>query len=143
MKRFLISSFLCLISVLSLAANETVVVLTNTGDGIAETPTELKPVNPCSQLLFKVNINIPVGYVIVSKYEWFVNGISTYVNTTDPGNQSFLYTVISNPTNVYCKVTYQKQDGTTTAPSTSTTFTPIIKQLDFPLSISTSTPPPN
>lgn len=40
-------------------------------------------------------------------------------------------------------VTYQKQDGTLSSPSTSTTFTPIVQNLDFPGSVLTTTPAPN
>ena len=101
----------------------------------------MKPVNPCTQLLFKVNLNIPSGYVICSKYEWFINDVSVKT-TTDPADPVLLWTVSSKTINAYCKVTYQKQDGTVTSPSASNTFTPIIKILDFE-SISTITSPPN
>jgi hypothetical protein len=58
---------------MSFATGETVVVETNVGGGVATNPTQLGPVNPCSQLLFKVITNLPPGYVVVGKYEWFVN----------------------------------------------------------------------
>jgi hypothetical protein len=125
----------------SFAAGETVVVVTNTGDGFAETPSELKPVNPCASLSFKVNINVPPDYIIVGKFEWFVNDIlvKTTTDATDPILQ---WTIISKSTSVYCKVTYKKTDGSLSAPSTSTTFTPDIKDLNFN-DISTSSPSPN
>jgi hypothetical protein len=87
-KLYLILAFL-MVSLISFATGETVVVDTNVGGGIASNPTQLGPVNPCPQLLFQVITNLPPDYVIVSKYEWFVNGVSTYVNTTDPGNSTF------------------------------------------------------
>lgn len=82
MKKFYLSFLFCLFSILSFASGETVVVVTNVGDGIAETPSELKPVNPCVTLLFKVNINSPQGFAIVAKYEWFVNGSLVLTNDT-------------------------------------------------------------
>ncbi|HEU5167025.1 MAG TPA: T9SS type A sorting domain-containing protein [Chitinophagaceae bacterium] len=90
---------------------------------------------------FIVNYGIPQGFAIVEKYEWFVNGVSVKT-TTDPSDFGLNWQMLSNPTSVYCKVTYKKQDGTLSSPFTSTTFTPIIKQLNFG-NITTSTPPPN
>lgn len=103
---------------------EEVWVVTNIGDNYAQSASELGPGAPCTTIPFFVHVQIPPDYVIVSKYEWFVNGVSVYINTTDPGDAIFPYTVISKPTSVYCKVTYQKQEGSLSAPSLSTTFTP-------------------
>lgn len=62
------------------------------------------------------------------------------VKTTSTASDIGLTWVIeSNPTSVYCKVTYKKSDGITlSAPYISTTFTPIIKQANLG-NISTST----
>ena len=128
---------------LPFASGEEVWVVTNSGStGYAKSASQLGPVNPCSGLLFYVNAPIPAGYSVISKCEWFVNGISTYTNTS--GDPSFPYNhIIANPTSVYCKVTYKDLSGNLTIPSTSTTFTPIIKDLDFPQTITTSTTPAN
>jgi len=50
MKRLYLFFFFSLITYVSFAEGENVVVLTNVGDGIAETPGELGPVNPCTDL---------------------------------------------------------------------------------------------
>ncbi|MGN6401493.1 MAG: hypothetical protein ACTHMD_13640 [Flavisolibacter sp.] len=70
MKQLCLLFIFSLISFVSFANGENVVVATNTGDGIAETPGELGPVNPCADLYFKVNPNFPPDYVIVEKFEW-------------------------------------------------------------------------
>ena len=144
MKQNLLIFLLLFLSYSAFADAEQVCVVTNTGSsGEACNATDLKPVNPCAALLFKVNYTVPPNYVIVSKYEWFVNGVSVYTNTSAPGDPTFPYTIISKPTSVFCKVTYKKLDGTLSTIYTSTTFTPTIKDLDFPPTITTSTPPPN
>lgn len=105
-------------------------------------PQTLGPVNPCVTLPFIVNTSLPTGYTIVAKYEWFVNGVSVKIST-DPNDFGLNWLIVSSQTtNVYCKVTYKKTDGTLSTPYTSTTFTPIIKTLNFN-NITTSTPAPN
>ncbi len=47
----------------------------------------------------------------------------------------------SNSINVYCIVTYKKQNGDLITPSSSTTFIPVVKGLDFYNFTTTSTPP--
>jgi hypothetical protein len=87
MKKILLVSYFVIASLISHAIGEKVVVVTNLGsDGIAETPSELNPVAPCSSLLFKVNTFIPDGYVFVGKFDWFINGTSvkTTTDATDP-----------------------------------------------------------
>ncbi len=64
-------------------------------------------------------------------------------NINDPNDYGLDWVVQTRPTNVSCIVTYQKTDGTLSAPFPSNTFTPLIKYLDFPQTISTSTPPAN
>lgn len=72
-KIYLIFTFL-LICLTSFGTGEEVWVAVF--NGYAKAPSQLNPVNPCSQLLFYCDVHIPDGYAIVSKYEWFVNGIS-------------------------------------------------------------------
>lgn len=71
-----------------------------------------------------------------------MNGILVKTSTTQSDN-GLPWLIVSKTTSVYCKVTYKKDDGTLSAPSTSTTFTPNVRDLNFPQTISTSTPPPN
>lgn len=142
--------YLCFISFLftyaSFATGEQVWVSTNTGgSSFAKSPSILGFVDPCISLLFYVDVHIPFadGYVIVGKYEWFVNGVSVLTNTSDPSDATLPWNLISKTTSVYCKVTYKKQNGDLSTAYTSTTFTPNIKDLNFPQTISTSTPSPN
>ncbi|MGK2863778.1 MAG: T9SS type A sorting domain-containing protein [Chitinophagaceae bacterium] len=142
MKKIYLVFVLFLISYVSFADNESICVLSNsTPSGEICSPTNLGPINPCGTLFFKVKGDLPASYAMVAKYEWFVNGVSVRT-TTDPSDPILQWVIISRPTNVYCKVTYKKTDGTLSAPYTSTTFTPTIKDLNF-LDITTSTPPPN
>ena len=140
MKQLCLLFIFSLISYVSFADGENVVVATNTGDGIAETPGELGPVNPCADLYFQVNPNFPPDYVIVEKFEWFVNVLVK--TSTDPNDPVLKWHVSVASANVYCKVTYKKQNGDLSSPYTSTTFTPIIKALNF-ADITNSTPPAN
>ncbi len=88
-------------------------------------------VSPCASVSFVVDQLIPpAGYVLVGKFEWFVNGVSVKT-TTDPSDPILQWTIVSNPTNVYCKVSYKARDNSLSAPYTSTTFSPNIKQLNF------------
>ncbi len=140
MKKILFSIVFCLTVYFVYAdGSERVCVLTNTGfTGDACTASELGPVDPCTSITFIVNNRTPpAGFIIVAKYEWFVNGVSVKT-TTDPTDFGIHWQIISNTTNVYCKVTYKKQDGTLSSAYTSTTFTPNVKSLNLG-NISTST----
>ena len=90
-------------------------------------------------MAFKVKGDLPSGYAIVGKFEWFVNGVSVK-STTNPSDPILNWPIASKLTAVYCKVTYKKQNGDLSTPYTSTSFTPNIKDLNFPQTISTSTP---
>jgi len=143
MKKISLFFTFLLISLISFALNEEVWVVTNSGsNAYAKSPQDLGWVNPCDQFEFYVDVHIPLGYVNVSKYEWFVNGLSVKT-TTDGSDPILVYKVTSNIMNVFCKVTYAAQNGSTTSPSTSTTFTPNVKQLNFEPSIVSSGPSPN
>jgi hypothetical protein len=144
MKIFLLSFTFLVSAFVASAQQPNVCVLTNLGSsGTACTALELGPVGPCSSIPFIVKDYLPVpsGYAIVGKFEWFVNGVSVKT-TTDPSDYGLNWVVVSNPTNVYCKVTYKKSDGTLSTAYTSTTFSPFIKQLNFG-DITTSTQSPN
>lgn len=131
MKNIYLSFAFFLIAHTSFASGEEVWVVTNTGsDAYAKSATELGPVDPCITIPFYVDVHIPSGYVIVGKYEWFVNGVSVKITTT-PNDPILQWQVKSNPTNVYCKVTYKNQEGTLSTPYTSTAFTPDVKSLNF------------
>lgn len=143
MRAILLSILIFILSSNLIFASGTEQVCVNTGTGTACSPTQLGYVNPCNTVPFVVqNLTPPSGYVIVSKFEWFVNGVlvKTTTNPTDPVLQ---WIIVQKITNVYCKVTYQKTTGENSSPFTSTTFTPLIKDLDFPPTITTSTPSPN
>ncbi|MBI1781426.1 MAG: hypothetical protein HYR66_08655 [Sphingobacteriales bacterium] len=117
-------------------------MITNTGSsGLACTASSLGFVTPCSTLGFIVNYQIPAGFVIVAKYEWFVNGVSVKTTTTvsDP---VLSWIVKAANTNVMCKVTYKKLDGTLSQVFSSNTFTPNVKILNFS-DVTAVTPPPN
>ncbi len=51
--------------------------------------------------------------------------------TTTASDNGLNWVVVSKPADVYCKVTYKAQDGSLSTPYTSTTFSPIIKDLNF------------
>jgi len=133
MKKALFYASFCLLSFFASAdGSETVCVTTNTGNnGQWCTPSQLGPVNPCSSLGFTVtNLTPPSGFVMVGKFEWFVNGISVKT-TTDPTDPVLNWQIVSNLTNVYCNVTYKANNGALSQVYTSTTFTPTIKSLNF------------
>lgn len=141
MKKLLLSVSLCLLANFILAdGSEKVCVLTDQQICYA---TELGPINPCTTLTFVVNnLTPPTGFAVVGKFEWFVNDVS--VKTTTSATDNILdWSLKTRPTNVYCKVTYKKDNGDLSSPYTSTTFSPIIKILDFPANISITTPLPN
>lgn len=131
-KPFLLILFSLLQVLLYAAGTEKVCVLTNTGStGDACSPSELGFVEPCETLTFLVQNRIPPdGFVIVAKYEWFLNGtlVKTTINPTDFGLE---WKIKTKTTTVYCKVTYKKQDGSLSDAYTSTSFTPNVKQLNF------------
>lgn len=52
------------------------------------------------------------------------------------------WTIKESTTTVYCKVSYRNQNNDLSTPFSSTTFTPILKALDF-YNITTTTAPPN
>lgn len=144
MKKSYLTVCFLLSAIYSFALNETVCVITNTGSsGQACTASSLGFVDPCSTLGFVVNYNIPTsdGFVVVAKFEWFVNGVlvKTTTNATDP---VLLWQIKASNTNVQCKVTYRRQDGTLSPVFTSNTFAPNVKSLNFG-SIATTTAPPN
>jgi hypothetical protein len=64
-------------------------------------------INPCGTYGFIVDYTIPSEYVIVAKYEWFVNGISVKT-TTAPSDPIFSWGVNLSSATVYCVVTYKK-----------------------------------
>jgi hypothetical protein len=141
MKKFYVLIAVFFNSYASFASRETVCVVTNSGStDQACTASGLGFIDPCITVPFIVNItNVPSGYAIVGKFEWFVNGIPVK-STTNPGDPILNWPIASKLTSVYCKVTYKKQNGAETSPSTSTTFTPNIKDLNFSQTISISTP---
>lgn len=142
MKNFYLSFAFLLTSYASFADDEKICVLTNTGSsGEAFTAAALGSVVPCNTLNFKVTSIIPVGYVSLDKYEWFVNGVSVKISTVS-SDPVLPWVVVDVTTNVYCQVTYKKSDGAISAPRSSTTFTPNVKDLNFDI-IMTSTPPAN
>lgn len=131
-----------MINFCAFASGEQVWVVTNSGgDGFAKSATELGTVNPCSTIPFYVDVHIPPDYVMVGKFEWFVNGVSVKT-TTEPSDPILNWLVQSNSISVYCKVTYKKLNGDLSSSNTSTTFSPAVKVLDF-YDITTSTPAPN
>lgn len=136
----LFTCFAIFISLTATADQEKVCVFGSSGNICS--PTLLGPVSPCLTVPFVVTYVIPSGYASVKKYEWFVNGllIKTSTNQSDFGVD---WVIESKPINVYCKVTYQKTDGSLSSVFQSNTFTPLIKDLDFPPSITTSTLPAN
>lgn len=144
MKKTLFYAFFCLSSYFAYAdGSESICVITNTGNnGEWCTPSQLGFVNPCNALAFVVrNLTPPSGFVIVAKFEWFVNDVLVKT-TTDPTDPVLAWQIVLNPTHVYCKVTYKKNDGTLSSPYTSTTFTPLVRSFNIG-AITTSTPPPN
>jgi hypothetical protein len=146
MKKLLLSLSLFVSSFIATAQVSTCVFTTSSfgSDQIICNATNLGSVNPCQGLTFIVNNYLPVpsGFATTKKFEWFVNGV--LVKTTiDPSDPYLNWIIVSNTTNVYCNVTYQKSDGTLSTPYTSSTFTPLVKSLDFPIEISTSTPAAN
>lgn len=132
---FLICTIFCF------ADDENICVITNTGSsGQACSASSLGFVNPCSTLGFVVNYQIPADFLIVAKYEWFVNGVSVKTTTT-PSDPVLSWQIKAATTNVLCKVTYKKQDGTLSQVYTSTTFTPNVKILNFSSIVAVTTPP--
>lgn len=134
MKKILFSVLFSLLGYFVYAdGSEQVCVLTNTGStGDACSASQLGFVDPCTSLTFIVKyLTPPTGFVIVAKYEWFVNGISVKINTTTPSDFGLDWVIKSKTTTVLCKVTYKKQDGTLSQVFTSTSFTPNVKQLNF------------
>lgn len=143
MKKVYLSFLLFLLCFSCFADNESICVITNTGSsGEACSPTMLGNVNPCTTLAFKLNSNVPTNYVLPAKFEWFVNGVSVKT-TIHPSDNILNWAVTTSEITVYCIVTYQKLDGTLSAPYTSTTFTPTIKDLDFPFTITALNSSPN
>lgn len=131
MKKSYLTLCFLLFTFYSFADNENVCVVTNTGSSPqACSASALGFVDPCSTLPFVVNYQIPAGFVIVAKYEWFVNGVSVKTTTT-PSDPVLNWQIKNKPTTVLCKVTYKKQDGTLSQVFTSTSFTPNVKQLNF------------
>lgn len=142
MKKSYLTICFLLFAFYSFADDEQACVITNTGSsGQACSASSLGPVNPCSSLSFVVNYRLPIGFAIVAKYEWFVNGVLVKTST-DPSDPILPWTIVSNSTSVYCKVTYKANNGSLSQAYTSTTFTPVVKSLNFN-NITTSTPPPN
>ena len=112
MKKIYSAICFILFAVSSYADQEKVCVITNTGtSGRACSASELGFVDPCANLSFAVDYLLPTGFVVVAKYEWFVNGVSVK-STTDPTDPILVWQIQSKTTTVYCKVTYEKQDGT-------------------------------
>jgi hypothetical protein len=141
MKKIYLVFVFFIIGFTSFADNEQVCVITSPTNEACSAST-LGFVSPCQTLTFKVKGDIPPGFILAAKYEWFVNGISMKT-TTNPDDPLFDWTIISKPLNVYCEITYKKLDGTLSSVFTSNIFSPNIKDLNFPQTISTSTPPAN
>ncbi|MGV3530551.1 MAG: T9SS type A sorting domain-containing protein [Flavisolibacter sp.] len=141
MKKIYSAICFILFAVSSYADQEKVCVITNTGtSGRACSASELGFVDPCANLSFAVDYLLPTGFVVVAKYEWFVNGVSVK-STTDPTDPILVWQIQSKTTTVYCKVTYEKQDGTLSQEFPSTSFTPNVKQLNFDVITLTSAAP--
>jgi hypothetical protein len=144
MKKSYLTLCFLIYTICCFAENENVCVITNTGSsGQACTASGLGYVDPCSTLAFQVNYNIntAAGFIIVAKYEWFVNGVSVKVTTT-ASDPVLVWQIKASTTNVQCKVTYKKQDGTLSQVFSSNTFTPNVKILNFS-DVTAVTPPPN
>lgn len=141
MRRLLFALTFCLSSYIVFAAGEEKVCVGTAGSPICDRE-DLGHVNPCSTTPFIVqNVAPPSGFVMVAKYEWFVNGISVKT-TTDPNDYGLNWQIKSSQTEVYCQVTYKKADNTLSSVYTSTSFTPIVKSLNFN-EITTSIAQPN
>jgi hypothetical protein len=142
-KNFLIL-ILLLCKIYCFADGENICVVTNTGSsGQACTPNTLGMVNPCTNLLFKVNYQVPLGFIVVAQYEWFVNGVSVKT-TTSPSDQFLEWQIKTEITTVFCKVTYKKSNGDLSQVYQSNSFTPNVKQLNFAINgIIAASPQPN
>lgn len=130
MKIFLLSLVFLGVNTFCYADDESVCVLSTTASqGYVCTSSNLGLVDPCATLTFIVNKVIPLGYTFV-KYEWFVNGVSLKTST-EASDYGFVRIIVAKPFAVFCEVTYRKQDGTLSSPYKSTTFTPMVKELNF------------
>lgn len=142
MKHLFFTLNLLLGSLYSFADNERVCVLSNSTSICSK--SSLGYVNPCATLNFIVNFQIPSGYIIVDKYEWYVNNVLVKINTTNPSDIGLIWQIKSPNTTVYCKVYYKKQNDDLSEAYTSSAFTPDVKQVNFPDNgILATTPMPN
>lgn len=116
---------LCFLVNVFCAGTEQVCVITNTGAGYVCSPSSLGFINPCSTINFIVRNTIPpTGYILVGKYQWFVNDVLVKENTSDPSDYGLVWQIKSPNTTVYCKVYYKKQNGDLSEAYTSSAFTP-------------------
>lgn len=122
---------LCLLS--GFSQTPTVCVVTNQGStGLVCPPNGLDPQPPCAPINFTVNYTLPPEYVVVAKYEWYIN--NTLVKTTqNPGDPVLEWFVKSNITDAYCKVTYKKSDNSVSQAYQSNTFRVLINALNIKL----------
>jgi Secretion system C-terminal sorting domain len=137
MKRNYLLFFLLLCFARAHADNERVCVIT--GGPNACTANDLGYVNPCSQIVFVAIFDVPSGYDVASKFEWYVNSVLVKTST-NPLDPTMTLQVTSSSISVYCIITY-KRGFTTSSPVTTGTFVPHIKHTNFG-SVTTSTDPP-
>jgi hypothetical protein len=143
MKKLLSMNLLLMYSIFSFADNEKLCVVKANG-ALACTATQLGIVEPCSQQLFKLDYKVPDGFVILSKIEWFVNGVSVKISTS-ANDPALLWQIKAPTTEVSCKVNYRTLDGARTSdPFAATSFIPNVKQINFANDgITPTSPPPN
>lgn len=113
--------------------NEQVQVVTS--NGLSGDPQVVGYVSPCSSQIFHASYT-PSSQYYPYQVLWYVNGALVGSN-----NYDLQWQISTSTVSVYFKISYQYSDGHTEE-VTSPTFNLLIKNLDFPQTISTLTSSP-